>query len=260
MSDLKAYSKRNEEKDGDQVSFSILIKPVGTVLPTSSTFLQFYNMVMRKCMTLVATEELGRHFYDRHAAIKFKDDRLELWPGIISAIRNHDVGTLLRVEICKKELIGTIVMTHYNRRTYKIDDIDFTVTLTSAFRHQDGVMTRYIDYYLKRYNIQNIPGTQPMLVSIPKKKDVNKGVTGNIYLIPSLCNSTGLTDDMRKNFTQMRKLSDYPNMGPDKRKAKLDEFISKIKNTQSVNDEFQKWDIDFYPEYVTTECTKYLSY
>ncbi|CAL8081471.1 unnamed protein product [Orchesella dallaii] len=289
MRDLKAYSKRNEEEDGEPVSFSILIKPVGTVLPTSPTFLQFYNMVMRKCMTLVGMEELGRHFYDRHAAIKFKDDRLELWPGIISAIRNHDVGTLLCVEvthkvlrmsdvwelisvmktkcrnpeelekICKKELIGTIVMTHYNRRTYKIDDIDFTVTPTSAFRHQDGVMTRYIDYYLKRYNIQNIPETQPMLVSIPKKKDVNKGVTGNIYLIPSLCNPTGLTDDMRKNFTLMRKLSNHLHMGPDSRKTKLDEFIGKIKNTQSVKDEFQKWDIDFYPEYVSVECRKYPS-
>jgi len=159
--------------------------------------------------------------------------------------------------MCKNELIGTIVMTHYNRRTYKIDGIDFATSPTAVFRQQDGVMTSYIDYYLGKYNIHNIHEAQPMLVSNPKKKDKNKGVTGDIYLIPSLCNPTGLTDEVRKNFTLMRKLSEHLHMGPDKRKKKLDEFINKIKNTVAVKEEFDKWNVDFTADYVTAAARKY---
>lgn len=159
----------------------------------------------------------------------------------------------------KKELVGTIVMTHYNRRTYKIDDIAFDVTPDKTFRQQDGVVTRYADYYKQRYKVDNLDLTQPMLVSIPKKKDLNKGITGNIYLIPALCNPTGLTDNMRKNFGLMKDLSDSLHMGPSQRKHHLDEFVRKIKETVDVKKEFEKWDIDFIPDFVMATARKYPS-
>lgn len=90
-------------EDGN-TKFKILIKSVGYVLPSSPMYLQFYNMVMRKCMTLIGMEELGRHFYDRHASKKFTEDRLELWPGMITAVRNHECGTLLCIEVTHKVL------------------------------------------------------------------------------------------------------------------------------------------------------------
>ncbi len=55
-------------------------------------------------MTLIDMEELGRHFYNRHDAIKFEEDRLELWPGIVTAIRNHESGILLCIEVTHKVL------------------------------------------------------------------------------------------------------------------------------------------------------------
>lgn len=112
-------------KDG-KTQFTILIKSVGYVLPHSPMYLQFYNMVMRKCMTLIDMEELGRHFYNRHDAIQFEEDRLELWPGIVTAIRNHESGILLCIEVTHKVLrMETVYDMIENLRTQVRNKEDF---------------------------------------------------------------------------------------------------------------------------------------
>jgi aubergine-like protein len=65
---------------------------------------------MRKAMSLLGMEELGRNMYDRGFAIKFPEDRLELWPGFVTAIRNHEMGTLLCVEVTHKVLRTNTVL------------------------------------------------------------------------------------------------------------------------------------------------------
>ncbi len=37
------------------------------------------------------------------------------------------------IEEIKKSLIGTTVMTSYNKRTYKVDDIEFSMSLSDTF-------------------------------------------------------------------------------------------------------------------------------
>ena len=88
-------------ENGD-VTYTIKIKMVGQVNPEDSIYIQFYNIVMRKCMSLIGMEELGRNMYDPNAAIKFPDDRLQLWPGFSTAIRTHEIGALLCVEVTHK--------------------------------------------------------------------------------------------------------------------------------------------------------------
>lgn len=145
-------------------------------------------------------------------------------------------------------------MTHYNKRTYKVDNICFKTTPASSFRGQDGQLQTYADYYKSRYHLTIEPEEmrQPMLISHPKKKDINKGITGDIYLVPSLCNPTGLTDTMRKDFQLMKKLSEHLHMNPVTRKNKLDEFMRQLKTNPAVVKEFASWNIDFDPEPVST--------
>jgi aubergine-like protein len=150
----------------------------------------------------------------------------------------------------------SIVMTHYNRRTYKVEDIDFKTTPRSSFRGQDGSVQTYADYYKKRYDI-TIPENQmnqPLIVSKPKKRDINKGITGDIYLIPSLCNPTGLSDDMRKNFALMKKLSTHLHMDPVTRKKKLDEFMYKLDTDPLVQAELKAWNVQFNPKALSMEA------
>lgn len=84
--------------------YKITIRLVGQVNPEDSMFLQFYNIVMRKCMNILGFEELGRNMYDRSAAIKLPEEKIHLWPGFSTAIRNHEIGTLLCVEVTHKVL------------------------------------------------------------------------------------------------------------------------------------------------------------
>lgn len=48
---------------------------------------------------------------------------------------------------CLKELVGSIVITRYNNRTYRIDDIEWTKSPKDAFTLADGSQTTFIDYY-----------------------------------------------------------------------------------------------------------------
>lgn len=89
-------------------------------------------------------------------------------------------------------------MTHYNKRTYRIDDIDFEQSALSTFhlRKEDRDIS-YVDYYKSRYQVDVRYPKQPLLVSRPTRRDVNRGDDKPIYLLPELCGMTGLTDDQK---------------------------------------------------------------
>ena len=82
------------------------------------------------------------------------DWKLEIWPGYLTSLQPHESKTLMCVDIsskilrtdtvldqlssirknvklgefpdrAKRALMGSIVMTRYNNKTYRIDDIDF---------------------------------------------------------------------------------------------------------------------------------------
>lgn len=44
-------------------------------------------------------------------------------------------------------ILGAVVMTGYNNRTYRIDDIDFNASPVKSFQLKDGKSITYIDYY-----------------------------------------------------------------------------------------------------------------
>ncbi len=98
----------------------------------------------------------------------------------------------------KAELEGKVVMTAYNKRTYRIDDIDFDKNPRSTFhlRKEDRDVS-YLDYYWTRYQQRISNDTQPLLLSRPTKKDRNRGDDQPVLLVPELCGMTGLTDEMR---------------------------------------------------------------
>jgi aubergine-like protein len=48
-----------------------------------------------------------------------------------------------------KAVLGCIVLTGYNNRTYRVDDVDFDLTPRSTFKLRSGESISYVDYYLK---------------------------------------------------------------------------------------------------------------
>lgn len=50
-------------------------------------------------------------------------------------------------EECTKELVGSIIITRYNNRTYRIDDIEWSKSPRDTFTLEDGTQTTFKDYY-----------------------------------------------------------------------------------------------------------------
>lgn len=62
-----------------------------------------------------------------------------------------------------KEIIGTSVLTRYNNKTYRIDDIAWDKTPRYVFSKDDQVMS-LVDYYKSHWNIEIKDLQQPLLV------------------------------------------------------------------------------------------------
>ena len=130
----------------------------------------------------------------------------------------------------RKEIIGSIVLTRYNNKTYRVDDVDFKSSPESKF-NQKGVEVSYVDYYKERYNITIVDRKQPMLCSNPKPRDVRDGRNQVLFLVPELCRATGLTDKMRSNFNMMRAMAEHTQMDPERRVRRLMEFTTSLNTT-----------------------------
>ena len=57
---------------------------------------------------------------------------------------------------------------------------------------------------------------QPLLVSRLKAKDMKRGMAGPLHLLPEQCSITGLSDELRVNFTVMKVLVVHPRVGPER--------------------------------------------
>lgn len=60
----------------------------------------------------------------------------------------------------KKALIGSTILTSYNKRTYKVDDIDFnlspkdTFTIDAVQEGEEAKVTTYAEYFKSKYDAQ----------------------------------------------------------------------------------------------------------
>lgn len=205
---------------------------------------------------------------------------LELWPGYITSIREHENDVLMCSDILhkfmrketihditrnlmkndtlkwkehlKKEIIGSTVLTEYTNKTYQIDDIDFTMTPQSTFTpayKEDAVS--YMRYYKTRYNIDIKDIEQFMLVSKSKERDLRAGKPDLIYLIPELCRATGMTDQMRTNFNLMSKLAEFTRLNPENRAKSLEKFNTRIQTTPESVNVLKEWNMELERELIT---------
>lgn len=152
----------------------------------------------------------------------------------------------------KKEIIGSIVLTDYNNRTYRVDDVDFSSSPMSTF-DQKGKEITYKEYYNTRYAIVVNDIKQPMLVSNPKASDIHAGRTQVLFLVPELCRATGLTDKMRSNFTMMRSMAEHTHMNPQRRKDRLMELNRRLHNTEKSFETLVNHNTDLDSELVSFE-------
>ncbi|EFX88764.1 Piwi/Aubergine-like protein [Daphnia pulex] len=266
---LELLSKRIS----DNSDVAIHLRLVGEIHKEDAAYTTVMNIILRRCLGMLNLTLWKRDYYDPAAATEIPQHFLNIWPGYVTTIRHHEEGFLLGVEIihrvlrrdsaldvmnkirqasdqfeamCSAELVGKVVMTHYNKRTYRIDDIDFTKNANSTFhlRKEDRDIS-YLEYYKTRYNIEVRQPSQPLLVSRPTRRDANRGDDQPIFLIPELCGMTGLTDDQKKNFTLMKDVGNITRVMPDKRVESLMRFRKRLADNPEIQRELNSWGLNF---------------
>lgn len=116
---------------------------------------------------------------------------MEVWPRYVKSVEEQEGGIMLLLDVShrvlsqktvleymtecvekyrqnyqeqvKKALIGHVVLTRYNNKTYRIDDIDFTKNPKATFLKGDTEVN-YCEYYQQHYNKTIKDLKQPLLI------------------------------------------------------------------------------------------------
>lgn len=193
-----------------------------------------------------------------------------MWPGYFTSIRQHERNILLNADIQFKvmrtdnvydllmecyhrggnfkqvfrdHIIGAIVLTKYNNKTYRIDDVDFGQSPSNTFTKKDGSKITYIEYFKQTQQYTILNNSQPLLVSRSKAREIRAGMPEIVNLIPEMCIMTGLTDQQRDNIQLMQALAKHTRIPPNSRVQKLMEFIQRMGQNREVVDEIRRWDL-----------------
>ncbi|XP_001663870.2 protein aubergine [Aedes aegypti] len=250
--------------------YQVKIVHTGTVDMTNETGIQVLNLILRRAMGGLNLQLVGRNLYDAAAKIAIRDFHIELWPGYVTSIRQHEQDILVCCEIAHKTMrmqtcydvlrdcrnndrnykdaftrsvLGVVVLTGYNNKTYTIHDVSFETTPSSTFETKNGKIS-FVEYYQQKYNIRIRDPNQPMLLSRAKKRDLRAGGNELMALVPELCQMTGLTDQMRNDFRMMRAMSDYTRLNPDRRIERLETFNRRLQTTPESMEVFKVWQME----------------
>ncbi|XP_060643492.2 piwi-like protein 2 [Anolis sagrei] len=261
--------KCQRRTDGSEVTINIQMTKI--LEPSSDLCIPFYNVVFRRVMRILDMKLIGRNFFDPTSTSVLQQYRLQIWPGYAASIRRTDGGLFLLADVvhkvvrndsvldfmhsvyqqsqgkfqdeCTKQLIGDIVLTRYNNKTYRIDDIDWNKTPKDSFTMSDGKETTFIDYYSKNYGITIKDLDQPLLIHRPKerKNPPGKLQRGEILLVPELSFLTGIPERMKKDFRIMKELSHQINLSPKQHHMSLRQLLDRIKKNKDAHNELSRW-------------------
>ncbi|XP_078658724.1 piwi-like protein 1 isoform X1 [Branchiostoma floridae x Branchiostoma belcheri] len=238
--------------------------------PDDRQCLTVYNIIFKNVMRALELKRVGRNYYDPLHPIYIKQHKMEVWPGYITAIQAYDGGLMLNTDIshkvlrtetvldmmqsiyqsssgrgfqeqCTRQLVGEVVLTRYNNKTYRIDDIAWDKSPTSCFTFHTGEEISFVDYYKKAYNINIADDSQPLIINRPKKRAKDADPNEVLCLIPELCWLTGLTDNMRQDFRVMKDIAVHTRVTPMQRDLAMRKFIRNVESNPAAKQEMSKW-------------------
>ncbi|CAB3369856.1 Hypothetical predicted protein [Cloeon dipterum] len=232
--------------------------------------IHLYNVLFKRVMVELKLARLGRHHFDPRGAKLVPQHKLEVWPGYVTAIDEHEGGLLLccdtsskvlrtqtvlelmyEVSMAKKQhfqtelkniLLGACVLTRYNNRLYRVDDVDFSLNPNCTFDRNKDEKISFKEYYKTHYNLQIRDLSQPLLVSrVTRRQKGMEPVDQMVVLVPELCFMTGLTDEMRKDFKVMKDVAQYTRVSPNQRHYALRQLVQSVQSSKSASALLASW-------------------
>ncbi|KAM3610700.1 uncharacterized protein V6R79_007566 [Siganus canaliculatus] len=263
----------------DNEEIQIQIRMTKIIPPSSALCLPFYNVVLKRAMKIIGLKMVGRNHFDPESAILLGKQRLQVWPGYATCIKETDGGLYICVDVshkvlrndsvldvmnmlyqqnkenfqseCTKELIGCIVITRYNNRTYRIDDIEWNKSPKDTFTLMDGTQTSFVEYYSKNYGITIKEMDQPLLLHRPKERSKQGGkqiITGEILLVPELSFMTGIPEKMKKDFRAMKDLTMHINVSGEQHTYSIKQLLKNLSTNPESLKEFSRWGLEIGSE------------
>lgn len=257
--------------NGDKVK--IVLKYVGNI--SAEKALQVWNIIMRSSLEALNLQMIRRNYFDFDPSVvqSIPDHKLKLIPGYITSIRQHERSILMCAELTykvlrtetvydvfknmindprrrgdvksnfKDEVVGMIVMTNYNQKTYKIFDVDYNSSPMSTFTMKDNSVITYMQYYKNKKQVNIRDPKQFLLVSKPTEKQQRGGNTDYVFLVPELCIPTGFTESMKNNFHLMKAVSEHTNVNPSNRVDRLLKMNQRILGTPGSQKVLNDWHV-----------------
>ncbi|KAG7480651.1 hypothetical protein MATL_G00058540 [Megalops atlanticus] len=271
----------SETRHGEKVQITVTL--TNELPPTSPVCLQFYNIIFRRVLRMLNMQQIGRHYYNPNDPLNIPQHRLTIWPGFTTTILQYESSIMLCTdvshkvlrsetvlslmsslrqqcgderfaEVCTKELVGLIVLTKYNNKTYRIDDIAWDHTPNNTFKRGDTEIS-FRNYYKTQYGLDITDGNQALLISYVRKRGpAGAPPPGPALLVPELCYLTGLTDKMHSDFSIMRDLSSHTRLTPEQRESRLSRFINSIHKNAEAQAELNTWGLNSDNKLVTVKA------
>uniref|UniRef100_A0A8C1WWW8 Piwi-like RNA-mediated gene silencing 1 n=1 Tax=Cyprinus carpio TaxID=7962 RepID=A0A8C1WWW8_CYPCA len=265
----------SETRNGEKVEITVTL--TNELPPSSPVCLQFYNILFRRILRILNMQQIGRHYYNPDDPFNIPQHRLTIWPGFVTTILQYESSIMLCTDVshkvlrsetvldfmyslrqqcgdqrfpeaCTKELVGLIILTKYNNKTYRIDDIAWDHTPNNTFKKGDTEISVTLSYSLslQQYGLDITDGNQVLLVSHVKRLGPS-GLPppGPAMLVPEFCYLTGLTDKMRADFNIMKDLASHTRLSPEQRESRINRLISNINRNADVQNELTTWGLSF---------------
>ncbi|XP_070605739.1 piwi-like protein 4 isoform X1 [Erythrolamprus reginae] len=257
-----------ETRRGETVKITVQL--IHQILSSNPVGIQFLNLLFKKVLQKLLMYQIGRNFYSPSDPVEVPQHKLTLWPGFAVSVGHFENKVMLCADVshkvlrsenvlefmtdlynnserarfaenCEKELVGLIILTRYNNKTYRIDDIEWTVKPTDKFQKRDGTQISYEDYYKQQYDVSLSDLNQPMLVSKLKNRGSQSAEPRVVHLIPELCYMTGLSRNATSDFRLMRDLAQHTHLPPQQRHQRLSRLADNIQRNKEARLELENW-------------------
>lgn len=249
----------------DGTTYAIVLQMVGEANPEKQTQMKsgFTNRFFKTMQAKLQLSMIGRKFFNPEAAVELTRHQLTVWPGYTTAVSDTETGSMVCIDVshrvlrtntvmsqlmdlqkrggdviglAKKMLTGSNVLTLYNRKSYRVEDVDFNKNPQDSFTSEKGVTMTFKDYYQGRWNKAVTNDQQPLLL-IKEREHV-------LYLLPEFCVLTGLTDEIRADFNIMKDLANATKKEPHARLEECTRLITKIKSDPRTSGELASWRVE----------------
>ena len=268
----KVTSVRVKDKGEEEKEYRVTFTNTGTTI-MGSEMIRTYNLHMKEFFRIMKffSPQPGLHV---HPAQSFNvGEDIMILRGFKTAANIHDEGRLLmnfeaahkliqRRNVCElmhkirrnsqggdfreaiqSALTGKLVVTSYNKRAYRVEEVDFSSNPQSKFSKKDGSEISYIDYFKSVYNYDVKDKMQPLLTVIPsnKRRRGDEEPDRVIKLIPEMCNIAGLTEEQRNDNRLKMDLIRASQVPPKIRVEQLRSFLEAFHKTERIQEQLSTW-------------------